>query len=171
MVIDYIPYNGEIKRLAKSSIIKLNNCGGLRLFSFGDYLPEMDGDIYAAIKDAQEVGLQLKVITKQVDFIPKFYRYMRVINVSVDSLGEGVAHETAQNLRRSYPNVLIRAVIMKDSDLEDLAWADIFNFNHVHNQYKYYSPKQIKEYAKKFPNKVCCETGRCETCSIKCGLV
>lgn len=168
-VVDYIPYNGEIKRLKKTTIDKLNRCGGLRLFSFGDYMPEMDEDIFAAIKDAQEVGLHLKAITKQVDFVPKFYRYMRVINVSVDALGEGVSHEIAKNLRDTYPNVLVRAAIMKEEDIWELNWSDIFTFNHAHNGYQYFSPKQIKEYAKMFPGKVCCETGRCETCVIKCG--
>lgn len=132
-------------------------------------MPEMDEDIFAAIKDAQEVGLHLKAITKQVDFVPKFYRYMRVINVSVDALGEGVNHETAKNLRDTYPNVLVRAAIMKEEDIWELNWSDIFTFNHARNGYQYFSPKQIKEYAKMFPGKVCCETGRCETCVIKCG--
>lgn len=168
-VVDYIPYNGEISRLTKASVEKLNQCGGLRIFSFGDYFPEMDDDLFSAIKDATASGLALKAITKQVDFVYKFHQYMRVINISVDSLDQGVDHGLAKELRKSYSNVLIRAAIMSDKDIEELSWVDIYTFNHAHNGFKFYSQKQVALLAKKFPGKVCCETGRCHNCVIKCG--
>jgi hypothetical protein len=44
-VIEKIDYNGEITRMKPDTIAALNATGGLRIFSFGDYMPWMDADL------------------------------------------------------------------------------------------------------------------------------
>jgi hypothetical protein len=168
-VCDQLPYDGEILRLKQETVDMLNACGGLRIFSFGDYMSWMDEGLQSAIKDAKSRGLRLKAITKQVDFVHKYHSDIDIINVSVDALGEGVDVEVAKALKREYNNVRIRAAIMDPKDLEQLDWVDILTFNHAHNGYYLFSKKEIAEYAKQYPGKVCCETGRCLTCTVKCG--
>lgn len=169
-----IHYNGEILRMTKTTINKLNAGGGLRTFSFADYLPWMDSDIIPMAKDAKMKGLKLKAITKVPAFVKKFHNLFDIIHVSVDNLGEGVNWETAKALREEFPNVLIRSVIVKNEDVEALSWTDILTLNHGNNGYKNYSQgKQNKADAKditaKYANKVCCQTGKCHTCPVKCG--
>lgn len=168
-VYDRIPYNNEILRLRQSTIDKLNAIGGLRIFSFGDYIEWMDEDLMQVFKDAKERGLKLKAITKVPEFVEKFHDYVDIINVSVDNLGEGMDWDTAKELKRKYPNVKIRCAIMKDEDLDALEWVDIITFNHANNGYKFYSKEEVQKFGEQYPNKVCCLTGKCETCEIKCG--
>ena len=129
----------------------------------------MDQDLDLVIEDAAEKGLMLKAITKQKDFVDKYHSRIDIINVSVDSLGEGMDIEVAKSLKNKYNNVKIRAAIMKEEDVNTLEWVDIFTFNHARNGYKVFSKELVRDYAAKYPNKVCCETGVCETCKIKCG--
>lgn len=166
-----IPYTGEILRLRKDTITRLNKeCGGLRMFSFGDYMPWMDDDLYRVFQDARKVGLRLKALTKRPEFIERFHKYVDIINVSIDNLGEGVAHDVAGYLRERYPNVKVRAAIMSFEDLDALAWADILTLNHALNGYHMFTHKEKAEIAEMYPGKVCCVTGRCSTCKIKCGI-
>lgn len=170
IVHDRLSYNGEILRLKQATIDKLNACGGLRIFSFGDYMPWMDDDLRAIIEDAKTRNLKLKAITKVVDFVHKYHNDIDLIHVSVDALGEGIDIEVAKQLKEMYSNVRIRAAIMSQEDLNNLQWVDILTFNHARNGYYIFSKKEIGEYAEVFPGKVCCVTGRCETCNVKCGI-
>jgi hypothetical protein len=166
---DRLPYNREILRLRQETIDRLNSCGGLRIFSFGDYMPWMDDDLRVIIDDAKTRKLKLKAITKVVDFIHKYHDDIDIIHVSVDALGEGVNLEVARELKNQYSNVRIRAAIMSQEDLKNLEWVDILTFNHARNGYHIFSKQEIAEYAEVFPGKVCCVTGKCETCETKCG--
>jgi hypothetical protein len=93
-IIDSIEYNDEIENLTQEKIDKLNSLGGVRLFSFGDYMPEQDDDIYQFLCDCRAVGLYVKVITKQLSFIDKFYDEFEdvfsTIHISVDNIHSGV---------------------------------------------------------------------------------
>jgi hypothetical protein len=169
IVHDRIPYNEEILRLKQDVVDSLNACGGLRIFSFGDYMSWMDEDLERVIRDARARKLKLKAITKQVDFVHKYHNDIDIINVSVDAMGEGVGIEVAKSLRQQYSNVRIRAAIMDPDDLEKLDWVDILTFNHARNGYHLFSRKEIADYAQRYPGKVCCETGRCATCTVRCG--
>lgn len=169
-VIDRLSYDGEILRLRDDSISKLNAVGGLRMFAFADYKEWMNNDIERIIRDSQEKGLQLKAITKQTDFVSRFHAYMNIINVSIDNVGHGVSHDTAKELRDTYDNVKIRCAIMHDDDIEALSFSNIFTFNHARNGFKIYSKKEVAQWREKLNNRVCCITGKCETCNLKCGL-
>lgn len=169
LIHDCIHYDGEIKRMRDSTIDRLNNCGGLRLFSFSDYFPWMDDDIKLLCDDADARGLALKAITKQPAFIHKWHERMRITHVSVDNVGCGVDWEVAKKLRDRYSNVLIRAAIMRPEDIEALDFVDILTFNHATNGFKLYSAEE-KEHAAQHTGKlVCCLTSTCEDCEIKCG--
>lgn len=165
---DRIPYRGEILRMKPETIARLNRCGGLRLFSFGDYMTWMDEDLFRIIEDAQKAGLYLKAITKQSLFVERFAKHMRVVNVSVDSIGHGMDHEVAKNLRRRYDNVFVRAAILYPEDIHKLAWADIFTLNHGPNGFYHFGKQEKKMLEEKYHDKLCCITGKCETCGIKC---
>lgn len=169
-VCDRIPYNNEILRMPNGMIEALNSTGGLRLFSFGDYMDWMDEDLERVFIDATTRGLKLKAITKVPALIEKFHDHFTVMHISIDNVGDGVNHEVAKKLRQEYSNVRVRCAIMKDEDIEALSWADIFTFNHAQNGYKMYSKKAIADFAEILPGKVCCITGKCITCEVKCGV-
>lgn len=168
-VYDCVHYHGEIGRMRDATIQRLNACGGLRLFAFSDYFPWMDQDIELLCDDADARGLHLKAITKQPTFVYKWHSRMRVINVSVDNVGCGVDWDTAKELRKRYPNVLIRATIMREEDLEALDFVDILTFNHACNGFKLFSSDEKHSIARSSSKQVCCLTGRCEDCEVKCG--
>lgn len=164
-------YAGEIEKLTSGMIEKLNSCGGIRLFSFGDYQSKDDANLRAFFDACHERGLKVKAITKVPAFVHKYHADCAVINVSVDAIGDGVDHEEAEGLRAAYPNVRIRAVVTEDADLENLpANTDILTFNHGNNGFHNYRHAEVAEKALQFPGKVCCQTGKCLTCSVKCGL-
>jgi hypothetical protein len=179
-VYDYRAYNGELKNTKKfndRNIKKLNDMGGIRLFSFGDYMPEHDNDITNFLNDAYEIGLYVKAITKVPEFIYKYHDYpaLKVINISTDLVGHGVDHNLARELKSKYPKVLIRVAIMKDEELENdfINECDVITFNHKHLKklgYRKFKKDEIEKYQAEHKNVgVCCITGKCESCDVKCG--
>lgn len=175
-VYENLPYKGEVKRYKEDRVKMLNEAGGTRLFSFGDYLPENDGDIKAFLDDCLARGLKVKAITKVADFVIKFHDHpaLVVINVSIDSIGDGMDWVLAKTLKAAYKKVRVRTVILNDSDLPLFEnWVDVFTFNHANGfksiGWKKYSKEEVKVFAEKYPGRVCCETGKCLTCKIKCG--
>lgn len=168
---DKCEYNNDILRLRQSTVDKLNECGGLRLFSFGDYLPWMDDQLEIIVEDAKQRNLKLKAITKVPQFVEKFNQKIDIINVSIDNLDEGMQWPVAIDLAEEYDNVRVRAAIMSYEDLEVLNWVNIITLNHAHNGYHLFSKRELTLIAERFPNKLCCTTGRCITCPIKCGLI
>jgi len=172
---DYIPYNNDVLRLTKKTVEKLNQVGGLRFFSFGDYMVEHDNDISLALDHCYEKGLKAKAITKVPDFAIKYGNHpaISVINISIDNVGHGVDHELACELRIAFPKVNIRSVILNDKDVQALSFSDIFTFNHASNivklGYKLYKKKDLLSWNAKLDGKVCCVTGHCLTCPLKCG--
>jgi hypothetical protein len=183
LVYDYKAYDNELKDRKKFNpemVKELNDAGGIRLFSFGDYMPENDKDIEAFLNDAEKINLDVKVITKVPEFVYKYHDYpaVKTINISTDMLPadrkSGVDHDIARELKAKYKKVIIRTVILNDKDLEDdfMKYVDIVTFNHENLQkkgFKKYSKKEVMEYYKKHPELgVCCITGKCSTCPIKC---
>lgn len=62
-------YTGEILRLRPEDIKALNSTGGLRIQSFGDWLEKYTPQLLDLLVDAETVGLQVKVITKEPSMI------------------------------------------------------------------------------------------------------
>lgn len=112
--------------LSKKGVEKremFNKMGGLRFFGSGDYIENeaTDKEIERIIADAEELGLQLKAITKQEKFVKKYGgrvffkgplkgKPVFNINMSVDEqLGFNLT--VAKSLKKQYPgNVNIRVV-------------------------------------------------------------
>ena len=158
-------------RIRKLTIDKLNSCGGLRQYSFADYEEWHDPEIEKMTKDAQKIGLKLKAITKQPKFIEKWHDRYNVIHVSVDSCGTGVPLDEAIELRKRYKNVRIRLAVMSHEDVEKYGEiVDNIVFNHAINDFHKFTKAEIAKYAEKYPSKVCCQTGHCYTCKVKCNV-
>jgi len=176
-IYDDIEYNDDILRMKQKTIDKLNGLGGIRMFSFSDYKRSKKDKIKKILDDCLFVGLDVKVITKQEDFITDFVEHKAIkrINVSIDSLenSNGFEPVRAIELRKKYSKVFIRNVILKDSDVDLLDFSDIFTFNHETNKFKKYTHSNMVAIAKRkgILKKVCCLTGKCETCNLKCGVI
>ncbi|HLO11176.1 MAG TPA: hypothetical protein VK190_02845 [Pseudoneobacillus sp.] len=166
---DKLDYNNDILGLKQDTIDKLNTMGGLRLFSFGDYMEWMDEDLMKIISDAKEKGLKLKAITKVPEFVHKYHDHIDLINVSVDNLNEGMDINVAKQLKNMYDNVRIRAAIMNENDISALSWVDVLTLNHARNGYHVFTPTEKAKIGEQYPDKLCCATNKCETCKIKCG--
>ena len=176
--IEYNQYTGQVLRLTQKTIDKLNKAGGLRLFSFGDYMSEHDEDIHNLLVDCEKRGLSVKVITKQLGFVEKFHDYsaIAVINLSIDMVNSGINHEVAMLYRERYNKVRIRCVILRDSDIPNMLFCDVFTFNHGNNGFKNYSHKSNKASKEaliaqyNLHGKTCCNTGNCGTCKLHCAM-
>ena len=183
-VYDYKAYNNELKNRKKFTpevVKELNDAGGIRLFSFGDYMEENDKDIEAFLNDAAKIDLDVKVITKVPEFVYKYHDYpaIKVIDISTDMLPAdkkaGIDHNLAREIKEKYRKVKIRTVVLTKKDLEDdfMQYVDVITFNHENLQKKGYhkfTKAEIKAYYEAHPeNGVCCITGKCATCPIKCG--
>lgn len=171
VVHDYIAYDGEILRMKPDTIAKLNDMGGLRVFSFGDYIHDlMYVDMLQICQDAKLVGLKLKAITKVTQFVDLFHDKFNIIHLSIDNVGCGVDWEVAKAYKAKYSNVLIRSAIMDTDDIPVLEpISDILTFNHSQNSYERFYIEDRIHYSRVFEGKVCCETNHCDTCSVKCG--
>ena len=181
-VIPSIDYNYEVLRMSKSTVDKLNATGGIRMFSFGDYIPSEQYDkVYAFLSDCRHKKLKVKVITKVPQFVDDFYNdfedVFSVIHLSIDNIGDGVPHDIARMYRMTYKKVIIRAVILNGDDVEVLnPISDILTFNHADVKiegkncinYKRIKTEYMDIIKDTFRDKMCCISGSCETCPIKC---
>lgn len=62
-------YTGEILRMSDADIKKLNTSGGLRIQSFGDWMPYFSAQLADLLYDAEMRGLQVKIITKEASMV------------------------------------------------------------------------------------------------------
>ena len=62
-------YTGEILKIKDSDIEMLNKNGGLRIQSFGDWMPYFSAQLADLLYDAETRGLQVKIITKEPSMI------------------------------------------------------------------------------------------------------
>jgi hypothetical protein len=179
---DHQSYDGFVMRFSEAVVAELNMMGGIRIFSFGDYMPELDDDIEGCLDDCWRKGLSAKAITKQPSFIERFHYHpaLRVINISVDNLAgdigrSPITHTHAQKLREKWPKVLVRCVALTQDDLEFFGgcpWIDVITLNHVNRRpYHHFSREEVAKAEKLYPGRVCCETGKCSTCSVRCGAM
>lgn len=62
-------YTGEVLQLKQEDIDNLNKNGGLRIQSFGDWMEQYSSQLADLLMDAETVGLQIKIITKEPSMI------------------------------------------------------------------------------------------------------
>lgn len=62
-------YTGEVLHLSETDIAELNKNGGLRIQSFGDWMDKFSSELADLLIDAEMVGLQVKIITKEPSMI------------------------------------------------------------------------------------------------------
>lgn len=62
-------YAGEILQLRQADIDRLNQVGGLRIQSFGDWMTQYSTMLADMLIDAEKVGLQIKIVTKEPSMI------------------------------------------------------------------------------------------------------
>ncbi len=98
------------------TVENINARGGLRLFSFSDYIRSRDFDqIKRLLLHAAMRGIGVKAITKQEDFITDWADTGININISMDQHkgggpGAGMAWEKAIRYKEQYSNVHLRTV-------------------------------------------------------------
>lgn len=187
--VDYMPYDGFVKRFAETTIRRMNDVGGIRLFAYSDYMPRHDPDIEAFLDDSARAGLNVKAITKEVDFIAKYHDHpaISVIHVSIDMIKgrragrSPITHSRARALRKRYEKVLIRAVAIDWDDVRKLAstdLADIVTLNHAvfprsHGKsFHLFSREERKVLNSMFSGRVCASgpSGHCKDCPVHCGV-
>lgn len=69
LVAEKVWYTGEILRMTATDISAMNAAGGLRIQSFGDWMPHFTAMLADVLYDAQIRGLQVKIITKEPDMV------------------------------------------------------------------------------------------------------
>ena len=70
-------YGGEILRIKDKDVDMLNKNGGLRIQSFGDWMPQFSAQLADMLYDADMRGLQIKIITKEpsmIDYVAQLKR-------------------------------------------------------------------------------------------------
>jgi hypothetical protein len=143
-----VPYRDRIMRWSQKQIDEMNKRGGLRLFSFSDYIPEINQrEISLMLDHAKKRGLSVKAITKVPQFVEDFGDRGITINLSIDaqrSGGPAVNWDKAAELKKKYPNVKVRTVAANVNEVEmflNLKHAGIDNFVDVVTAYHHDDPK------------------------------
>lgn len=181
--IDHEKYEGFVLRMRDSTVQKLNKVGGIRMFSFGDYLRTHRRDIHNFLDDCQLRGLRCKAITKVLRFVDDFHDYpaLDVINISVDRVhtkgsnlaGSPISYEAARRYRDKYHKAVIRCVVLDDEDLKFFGsrdWVDVITLNHGQNGFKNFSHEEISIADVTYSGRVCCAMHKCAGCGTMCGI-
>lgn len=111
-----IPYNGALlneRRFSDKKINEMNKRGGLRMFSFSDYIRAVHRvQIGKMLRDAAKRLLSVKAITKVAEFVEDFASTGITINQSLDAMNPmfGMDWDLAVQNKEKYPNVKIRVV-------------------------------------------------------------
>jgi len=118
-------YNGEVATWSPDLVRSLNKDGGLRMFSFGDYRPDVDHkNVSNLLNDAHKQGLYVKAITKQPEFIKEFGDHPNLrVNISVDNVPREISQnaptiDEAMALKGGRDNIKIRAVALNKQEAE-----------------------------------------------------
>lgn len=176
----YDRYDGFVLRMRQDSIDQMNEVGGIRMFSFGDYFPEHRPDIERFLTDCDIRRLKAKAITKQLRFVHVFHDNPAIstMHISIDNLKGNVGrspinHVMAKKTRLLYSKVKVRAVVLNEEDLQYFgkqSWVDILTLNHGMNGFHSFTHDEVKKAAARYPGRVCCAGKTCSGCRIKCGL-
>ena len=92
LVAERVWYAGEILRIKQKDIDALNENGGLRIQSFGDWMPHFSAMLADVLHDAELRGLQVKIITKE----PSMIQYLAALR------GQGLGNNLYFNLSADY---------------------------------------------------------------------
>jgi len=133
---------------SQKDVDELNARGGLRMFSFSDYVREFhQEDVKRLLDHAKKRGLSVKAITKNIEFVEDFAGRGITINISIDDgvLGQngGVAWDVAHELKSKYPNVKVRTVTLNTERYKyfaELIWKGMKNFVNVLTPYHHEGP-------------------------------
>ncbi len=142
-VYETTPYRDAILKWTQEKIDGINARGGLRLFSFSDYVRDWHHDnVDLLLKHAKQRGLSVKAITKTTEFVEDFAGRGVTINVSIDDgvLGQngGMAWDEAFRLKEQYPNVKVRTVALNLEEYKgyaELSWKGMTDFIDVITPY------------------------------------
>lgn len=175
-------YNGEVLRMRSHTIEELNKMGGIRMFGSTDYRRSDRPFVCAFLNDCQTVGLKAKAITKSSAFVRDWHPHsaLAVIDVSVDNLrfsdlkGSPLRIDRARKLREEFYKVRIRAVVLQKEEVEKYGsdpTVDILTLYHGCDKrfYNFSARERITIYGQ-YPQRVCCQFGKCDTCNSLCGL-
>lgn len=103
-------YTGEILQLRQKDIDRLNRVGGLRIQSFGDWMDQFSGQLADMLMDADSVGLQVKIITKEPSMIKAVARLK----------DQGIGNSVFFNLSADY--VIEPRGEIHNTDQQDRGW-------------------------------------------------
>lgn len=92
LVAERVWYAGEILRIKQKDIDALNENGGLRIQSFGDWMPHFSAMLADVLHDAELRGLQVKIITKE----PSMIQYLAALR------DQGLGNNLYFNLSADY---------------------------------------------------------------------
>jgi len=179
-----VPYVDYVLGLSRKEINAINARGGLRLFSFSDYIRAAHrAELDLLLRHCQQMGLSVKAITKNPDLIKDFGDTGIIINMSIDEEGSGMNWDIAAAFKKQYPNCKVRAVgiNLKDVDrLLRLEHAGLENFVDVVTPYHHDNKKEpipdgyqemshkskggkaLRKYLEEHPeykDRVCCQAG------------
>jgi len=120
-VFESVPYVDALLKFSKKKIADLNMRGGIRMFSFSDYVREYHRDqVQVFLDHAKEIGLSVKAITKNPEFVKDFGDRGITINMSIDAdpSGQfGISWDKAAALKKKYPNAKVRSVAMNPGEV------------------------------------------------------
>lgn len=188
-LVDKLYYGNEILFLDEQEIGILNRSGGLRLCGNADVhgTPKTHPWAYAIMRrvkeDADARGLKLKALTKSIPFAEWALKRNIRVNLSLDNFGTGVMPSDWQRLLNKYPELVrLRCMVENPSKIDD--WGNRLkdypfimtlyhgcNYPELGLQTMPWRMNVMKEAKKSFPLNLCCQTGKCETCPVKCGYL
>lgn len=194
-VVRSVPYVDKILKFSDAKIAELNKRGGLRMFSFSDYVRSANRtEVDLLLKHCKERGLSVKAITKNPEFVEDFGDTGITINLSIDWQAKGgpaVDWDVAVALQKKYPNVKIRTVARNPEEVRWFLTHDKLDVNvitpfHGKNQGEFVDMsgnskggqqlRAIIEENPKYAERVCCQVGgRCfsekhqKQCASNCG--
>jgi hypothetical protein len=115
-----VPYKDAILKWSDDKIKEVNKRGGLRMFSFSDYIRGAHrADVERLLNHAKLRGLSVKAITKNPEFVEDFAGRGITINVSIDgdkTGRSGMNWDKAAAFKKKYPNVKVRTVAINPND-------------------------------------------------------
>lgn len=146
----------------------------IRTFSLSDFRPEHGAFWRMIWRTIRKAGLRVHVITKQIRHVAWITHHVDCVNVSIDSL-EPETHHAAQELRRHYPNVIVRTVVLNENDHGTVPAADLITVYHgmripdveTYRTTATTHKKLCAKVQKEERTATCCITGHCDTCG-KC---
>ena len=123
LVAQSVWYTGEILRIKNEDIDALNRNGGLRIQSFGDWMPQFSAQLADILYDAELRGLQIKIITKEPSMIQYISRLKEqgigkslYFNLSADYAIERGPEKAVNQGNSSLAQVNWERPFMRDSD-------------------------------------------------------